>query len=109
MNRLPECVSIADQLFLAVLIAAIESRGMSVTAQDLVNAAGPDVACSGIPIAEIYKIGALKLLLDAFGGALLHGAWGVGNQPTVTPETDFAIAVNTSDNTIWTWYDNQWH
>jgi len=74
-------------------------------------------ACSNgfLQIAQVEVLARaveLQLLCDIVSGGA-SGSFTAGNysggQPNFTPSGDTAIAVDTSNGTLWLWYSGAWH
>jgi len=92
---------------LAMLIALLNTNNVS--AQSLISQAQCYI-CNG---ANTNMLLAQLLVLLSPGGAggqgggVFSGNYG-GGQPNFTPLTSAAIAIDTSNGTEWTWFNNQW-
>jgi len=70
--------------------------------------------CYGPGTWPLLELALLQLIVQNGGGgggggsAIYSDNYG-GGQPNITPSTNTAIAIDTSNGTIWTWYSGAWH
>jgi len=100
----------------AVMIAVLCNilNGTSVTCNATALATAGKCFTGMNPIQQGAVIIYLLCQISATGGGgggssnVTSGDYG-GGQPDFTPATDTAIAIDTSNGTIWSWYSNSWH
>ena len=104
----PQCLCGLNQNELLRIIAYYTALGMGVSdVQDMVD----DSAClCGLNQNQLLRIIAYYMGSGgAAGGQRVYAGDYSGGEPTDTPTADAALAIDTSNGTIWSWYDSAWH